>query len=59
MKKGRKSALRVLDTEQEAKNWVDNTGKGEYIEHRKGKYTRCEGYCSVAEFCPQLRREQE
>ena len=50
-KKGRKSALRVLNSYEDAEDWMQNTGKGEYIEHRPGKDKKCPNYCSVAEFC--------
>lgn len=53
MKKGRKSALRLLDTEVEAKEWIEkNDAKGEIV-HRPGNYIRCEQYCSVSKFCKQ------
>ena len=67
MKKGRKSALRLLDSEHEAWNWCalnEHTfldelpdspmqlNKGIYIEHRPGEYRRCEDYCNVRPFCP-------
>lgn len=53
MKKGRKSALRLLDTEAEAKAWMEkNDPKGEIV-HRPGNYIRCEQYCSVSKFCKQ------
>lgn len=53
MKKGRKSALRLLDTELEAKAWMEkNDPKGEIV-HRPGNYIRCEQYCSVSRFCKQ------
>lgn len=53
MSKGRKTALRILDTEDNAKQWmVSNTdGAGYYIQERKGEYVRCKHYCQVREFC--------
>jgi hypothetical protein len=54
MKSGRKKALRVLDSYDEALKWIDREGKGETVEERPGKSTRCQyGYCSVAPFCSQ------
>jgi len=50
MKKGRKSALRLLDSSQEARDWMDNNS-GDYIEFRKGEDTKCIYYCSVCKFC--------
>jgi len=58
MKKERKSALRVLDSEKEAYNWMcSNTKQGDYTKNiisivkRPGSCVRCEGYCNVKEFC--------
>lgn len=51
MKKGRKSALRVLSSEANAIKWRTENG-GDDIVCRPGKRTRCEDYCSVSQFCP-------
>lgn len=51
MKKGRKSALRVLDSMGEAELWKGANG-GDSIDHRIGEYKRCKSYCSVSKFCP-------
>jgi hypothetical protein len=52
-KQGRKSALRVLDTMEDAEEWASkNTQPGLWIDVREGKAARCESYCTVAEFCP-------
>lgn len=54
MKKGRKSAVRVLDSEQDCQDYIDARKiSGAYIEHRPGESRRCEDYCSVANFCDQ------
>jgi len=47
MKKGRKSALRVLDTLEEAQAY----GEGDYIEEREGSNRKCNDYCNAREFC--------
>jgi len=56
MKDGRKSAVRVLPSKEEAKQWMkDNNmveGKGCMIVERKGEDTRCAHYCRVNRFCP-------
>lgn len=62
MKKGRKSALRVLDTEVDAEHWLlDNTNPSEEdkidIVKRPGDVVRCNNYCSVSEYCPYFRKE--
>ena len=53
MKKGRKSALRLLPTEEQAKEYIGDQNLS--IEFRKGLSTRCEGYCEVSQFCNQYR----
>ena len=60
MKKGRKSALRVLDTKEEAEKWIvdNNKDKLEIVE-RKGVKTRCESYCIVRNVCPQRKEDSE
>lgn len=55
MKDGNKRATKVADTKEE----LGEPAKGFFIEERKGGYRRCEGYCEVAPFCPQLARERE
>lgn len=51
MKKGRKSALRVFDTQEEAEAWKAQNG-GDSIEYRQGdQNTKCKDYCAVNEFC--------
>lgn len=63
-KKGQKRAIRVLDSEEEANNYIDwhNETDQAYtkktdleIEFRSGEYTRCGNYCSVADFCNQYK----
>ena len=60
MKKNRKSALRLLPTEEKAKQFMKDY-KVSYtdlsIDFRKGVSTRCEGYCEVAQFCKQYNKE--
>lgn len=50
MKKGRKTALRVLDTMEDAEEWKEQNG-GDYIDVRKGEDKKCADYCSACEFC--------
>lgn len=61
MEKGRKKALRVLDSEDAAREWaigkgIDPTDTHYYLEYREGEDTRCQSYCSVAQFCPYGRK---
>ena len=55
MKSGRKSAMRLLDTKDEALKYLASQkmveGKGCSIVERKGEDVRCQHYCNVNEFC--------
>jgi hypothetical protein len=61
MKTGRKSALRVLESEEDARNWLhENSHKGgDEIVHRPGENTRCDTYCDVKGFCQQYKSMQD
>lgn len=50
MKKGRKSAMRVLNSKEEAEDWMKNNG-GEFIQERPAESRKCVDYCSCCEFC--------
>ena len=56
-----KKASRLLDSEQEAKDWAEKKLEGaeHKIEYRPGQRMRCEGieggYCNVARWCSQFR----
>jgi len=56
-KEGVKTAKRVLNTMQEAKDWIDEKKpKGDIsIEVRKGGCVRCEGYCMARSVCPHAK----
>lgn len=54
MKKGRKSAVKLHDTLQEA----EADKRGDHVEIRKGANIRCDSYCPVAKFCPYHRMQQ-
>lgn len=54
MRKGRKSAVRVFDTQQEAEKYPKKK-TGDFIEERKGECKRCNNYCLVNKFCPYYR----
>jgi len=60
MKKGRKSALRVLNSQEEADNYIDGhkDKKDLSVDLALGKAIRCESYCLVAEFCNQYQEEK-
>jgi hypothetical protein len=56
-REGRKTAIRVLTSEQEAKEMAEKE-KG-YVETRLGEPRRCTGnYCGVAEWCKQYQGEK-
>lgn len=50
MKKGRKSAMRILNSKEEAEEWMKNNG-GEFIQERPAESRKCVNYCSCCEFC--------
>lgn len=50
MKKGRKSALKLCETQEEAEKYKAEKG-GDYIETRQGTDRKCAEYCSCAAFC--------
>ncbi len=57
MKEKRKSAVRVLDNQENAEKMAeeltaaDKHGAKHYVEYRKGYSKKCAGYCSCKEFC--------
>lgn len=51
MKEGRKTTVKLYDSEEEANARVEAEGKGYYVEHRKGEDSKCLNYCSACEFC--------
>lgn len=51
MKRGRKNAKRVLESNSEAIDWMAANG-GDYIEARPGEDRKCKDYCMVKDFCP-------
>jgi len=60
MRKGRKSALRVLNSKKEAEDWMIinlTSPTGIYIEERPGQSVRCEEYCAARPFCRQYKEE--
>lgn len=57
-KEGRKTAVRVLGTKEEAESYIEdkNLDSKHFIETRIGANRRCDDYCSVSEWCPVLAR---
>ena len=59
-KKGRKTAVKVFHDEQEANDALEKFGTSDnWIEHRKGRFTRCEDYCDVQQWCEQFSKNLE
>jgi hypothetical protein len=54
-KEGRKTAVRVMDTPEEAEKMVSDLGKNHYVETRPGESVRCMDYCSCCEYCNYYR----
>lgn len=57
MKDGRKSAVRLCETEADARALAGDT-KGMSVVLRKGEAIRCQSYCAVARFCDQFLSEE-
>ena len=50
-KDGRKSAVKLFDTQKEAEGKIAELGKGHYLEVRKGESMKCKNYCLCSKFC--------
>jgi len=51
MKTGRKTAIKLFDTKEEAEKNMVSIG-GTYVEERKAESKKCHDYCNCKEFCP-------
>lgn len=49
-KEGRKTALKVCDTQKDAEEYLKGVDKG-FIEERKGECGKCKRYCICKDFC--------
>lgn len=58
-KNGRKTALKVCDTEEEAKRYAEKAGSDCYIEYRKGEDKRCDNYCLCREWCSYYKSKEK
>ena len=62
MKKGRKRAVRVLDSKEGADDYISAISvdaDNHYIDVRVGEATRCiQNWCQVSQWCPQFAREK-
>ena len=54
MKEGRKTAVKLFDTDADAINFIEDLEKEKdkhYVEERKGQDRKCDDYCPCAAFC--------
>jgi hypothetical protein len=60
MQTGKKRAIRLFEDEEQAVEYMDQliekNGARYHMEFRQGEDTRCQSYCSVAQFCPYGRK---
>jgi len=56
MKEGRKTAVKLFESEDEAESACKAGGDKHYLVFRPGKSIRCESYCPAAPFCEQYQR---
>jgi len=59
MKEGRKSAVRLHDTEEAMNKHIEELGAKHYPEIRPGSRRRCADYCSASAFCAQFKKYKE
>ena len=55
MNEGRKSAVKLYDSEEEANERAESEGEKFYVEHRPGDDPKCRDYCAACEFCSHYR----
>lgn len=59
MRPGRKTALRVLESREQADRWiVENSEKNAFVDVRPGVNGRCEKYCEVNKWCHFYQKNQ-
>ena len=58
MKEGRKSAVKLHDTEESAESHLASLDSKHYIEYRQGASRKCPDYCPAKDFCSQWAEEQ-
>jgi hypothetical protein len=57
MQAGKKRAVRVFTSEEEAEEFAESSDKTDtYVQHRPGVSTRCELYCPVKKYCQQYKK---
>jgi hypothetical protein len=59
MKRGYDKALKVCYSHEDALEYQERTGKGDYIEFRPEQYTRCKSFCDVSHLCDQWKENKK
>ena len=57
MKPGRKTAVRVYDSVDEAEATAQQLGGAHFVAIRPGEAIRCQSYCPVSKWCPQWQAD--
>lgn len=58
-KNGRKTAVKLYESRDEAEAAATAGGKDHFVEHRPGEYRRCTSYCNVSHGCPAFQQSQQ
>lgn len=58
-KNGRKTAVKLYESRDEAEAAAAANGKDHFVEHRPGEFRRCTSYCNVAHGCPVFQQSQQ
>jgi len=56
--KGKRAINGGVQLKQEVAESIAARNPGTFVQHRPGENTRCQSYCSVAQFCTQAKRNQ-
>ena len=52
MKEGRKSAIKLFDTREDAEKMLESLDDKHWLQERKGESKKCVDYCVCRDFCP-------
>lgn len=52
MKEGRKTAVKLFDTREDAEKMIETLDDKHWIQERKGESKKCNDYCVCRDFCP-------
>jgi hypothetical protein len=58
-KNGRKTAIKLYESREEAESAASAGGKDHFVEHRPGEFRRCTSYCNVAHGCQVFQQSQQ